>query len=778
MKTTGVNVSDSMSPGRSKGLTPGVVHETVRRLTGPGEMFEVAERDVGGGVRQRVFTNAAPTVLDILRSGRAHAAADFLVFGDCRWTFEQFFADVDALAATLQHDMNVRPGDRIAIAMRNCSDWVVTFAAAVHVGAVAVLINSWGSAEELEFTLRDSDPAIFVADLPRTELGAAALSECRIPVLFSDVDGDVTGLPRELALQLDIRTIRDAVATGLARDYHQASQLPQDMALLLYTSGSTGQPKGVVYQHVAVGQALMHMMLVGFLGIEFGASVELRGGATVDAHLVTVPLFHATGLFGGFLLPCAVGHKIALLRKWDALTAMRVIETEKITMLATVPAILKDLLTHPRLDEYDLSSLSRAAAAGAATPADLPGLLSDKLGIANRSSGYGMTETASVCATMNGPVFDLKPTAAGIVSPIVDLRVVDAAEKALPPGHEGEIHVRGITVTPGYWHRDDLTREAFTSDGWLRTGDLGRHDADGFLHITGRIKEIVIRGGENISPLEIENVAYRHVSVKEVAVFGVPDDAMGEELAMVCYPQPDSALTEDDLRRHLRSVLPAFKVPKYVTLTDTALPRNVSEKIHRLAIRRSFPVERKSMKVRRVVTGHDDQGKAVFVDDQLVEATTVALSTTRYHELWRAESAPTFPGPGANGLKTAFFPSLGGYRFFLLTLPPGDSQVDLEGVDIEAGLREFQEKMPGVLETSEFDNPGMHTTDTVDMEIVLSGEIVLELDDGAETTLRVGDVNIQNGTRHRWHNRGTEPAVVAVAMVGASRVASHGEDAG
>lgn len=175
------------------------------------------------------------------------------------------------------------------------------------------------------------------------------------------------------------------------------------------------------------------------------------------------------------------------------------------------------------------------------------------------------------------------------------------------------------------------------------------------------------------------------------------------------------------------------------------------------------------MKVRRVVTGHDDQGKAIFVDDQLVEPTTVALSKTSYHELWRADAAPSFPGPGANGLKTTFFPSLGGYRFFLLTIPPGENYADLEGIDIEAGLRDLQEKMPGMLETNDFDHPGMHTTDTVDMEIVLSGEIVLELDDGAETTLHAGDVNIQNGTRHRWHNRSNEPVVMAVAMVGASR---------
>jgi mannose-6-phosphate isomerase-like protein (cupin superfamily) len=176
------------------------------------------------------------------------------------------------------------------------------------------------------------------------------------------------------------------------------------------------------------------------------------------------------------------------------------------------------------------------------------------------------------------------------------------------------------------------------------------------------------------------------------------------------------------------------------------------------------------MDVRRVVTGHDALGKAVIVEDDVIEPTTVALTATVYHELWRADSMPTLPNAGVNGVKTTFFPPVGGYRFFLFTLPHAAG--DLDGIDIEASLREMQEKLPGVLETNEFDQPGMHTTDTVDMEIVISGEIVLELDDGVETTLHAGDVNIQNGTRHRWHNRGSEPAVIAVAMVGLPRASA------
>jgi long-chain acyl-CoA synthetase len=565
----------------------GIVDETVRRLTAPGQPLEVSEREFAGATH-RVFVHAAATAVDVIQSLRVHGDAELLVFNDRRWTYEQFFDDVDALSATLQLDFGVTPGDRLAIAMRNCADWLITFAAAIQVGAVVVPVNSWGSGEELAFTLLNSEATVLAADLPRTQAALNTLAAARIPVLFSDVDGDATALPRLASSQLQIRAIPDAVASGRSRPYTLARRAPEDSAMLLYTSGSTGHPKGVVTRHVAVGQVLHNMMLAGYLSVELAGSTPAPGSLLPQSHLVTVPLFHVPGLFGGFLLPAVLGQKVVLLRKWSAQTAMALIEREKVTMLSTVPAILKDLLTDPRLGEYDCSSVSRAALAGAATPADLPGLLSDKLGVTGRASGYGMTESGSVGAAMSGPVFDLKPFAAGIISPIIELRVVDRRGHALPIGVEGEVQLRGVTVTPGYWRMAELTRGAFTDDGFLRTGDLGHVDDDGFLFITGRLKEIVIRGGENMSPVEIENVAYRHPCAKEVAVFGVSEEIMGEELAMVCHRQPGTTLTEAELRTHLRTVLPAFKVPKYVVVTDTPLPRNASEKIHRLALRESF----------------------------------------------------------------------------------------------------------------------------------------------------------------------------------------------
>lgn len=547
-----------------------------------GQAFEIERREVAGQTYS-AFVHAPATVVDVLATLRGHGNADFVVFEGRRWTFGEFFADADALAATMQHDMGVRPGDRVAIAMRNCCDWLVTFSAATLIGAIVVPVNSWGSAEELDFTLRNSGATVLAADLPRAKLASAtALSE-GIALLFSDVDGEWDGLPDDRT----VVRIADAVAAGRDRDYVHAMPAPADTAMLLYTSGSTGHPKGVTTRHVAIGQILMNMMLSGMIAAQLAPPDDVPLSAP-QAHLITVPLFHATGLLGGFLLPGLLGHKVALLRKWDAEVAMSIIEAEKITMLASVPAIFKDLLTHPRFDDYDCSSVTRTSFAGAATPVDLPPLMYAKLGVVARGAGYGMTESGAVGSTMSGPVYDLKPMSAGVLSPIIELRTVGADGAPLPTGSEGELQMRGITVTPGYWGLDEQTRAAFTADGWLRTGDIGLLDEDGFVMITGRIKEIVIRGGENIAPVEIENVAYRHADAKEVAVFGVPDDAMGEELAMVCHRQPGSSLTEDELRTHLRTVLPAFKVPRYVVVTDTPLPRNASEKIHRLALRDSF----------------------------------------------------------------------------------------------------------------------------------------------------------------------------------------------
>lgn len=563
------------------------IDDAITNLTAPSGPFEISQR-VLDGAYYRTFAHAATTLPQVLSPLRAHGDRDFLSFEGQRTSFDQFINDVDALAAALRHEFGVRSGDRVAIAMRNCPDWMTVFVAATFIGAIVVPVNSWGSAEELEYTITDCGASVLAADSTRAGLAADFVGRNSIDVLFSDVESAFGDLPAAVVAKLRINRIEDVIAVHRGRQYQAGAPLPEDVAMLLYTSGSTGRPKGVIYRHIAIGQAMMNMMLWGALTMALSDGLEPRGAATGEAQLLTVPLFHATGLLSGFLLPCMVGHKVALVRKWDAETAMRIIATEGITAITSVPAILKDLLTHPKLGDYDLSSITRVAAGGSATPADLPDLLRDKLGIVARAAGYGMTETTGIGSAMSGPLAELKPLSSGILSPIIECRGADSSGAIVEPGQEGEIQLRGVTVTPGYWQRDDLTAEAFTADGWLRTGDIGHVDDDGFLHITGRIKEIVVRGGENIAPNEIEDAVYRHPAVKDAAVFGVPDDVMGEELAMVCQPRPDAILTEVELRQHLRQILPKFKVPKYIMLSPDPLPRNISEKIDRRRLQRDW----------------------------------------------------------------------------------------------------------------------------------------------------------------------------------------------
>jgi len=257
----------------------GTVDATVGRLTAPGQPLEVGEREFAGATH-KVFVHAAATAVDVIQSLREHGDAELLVFNDRRWTYEQFFADVDALSATLQLDFGVTPGDRLAIAMRNCADWLITFAAAIQVGAVVVPVNSWGSGEELAFTLLNSEATILAADLPRTQAALNTLVAARIPVLFSDVDGDATALPRPASSQSQIRPIPDAVASGRSRPHTLARRAPEDTAMLLYTSGSTGHSKGVITRHVAVGQVLHNMMLAGYLSVELAGSTPAPGSLT------------------------------------------------------------------------------------------------------------------------------------------------------------------------------------------------------------------------------------------------------------------------------------------------------------------------------------------------------------------------------------------------------------------------------------------------------------------------------------------------------------------
>lgn len=550
-------------------------------LTAPGAFFETEEVTIDGRTCL-AYKHAPKSALEILQNARNHGELDFLVFEDERYTYAELFRRADALAAQLQSSHGIDKGDRVAIAMRNNPEWLIAFTAATLTGAVVVPINSWGKSEELEYAISDCRASLLICDQARFNLIAATFSGMKLPAIVASTKIDFVA-PENASLFADV------VAAGEGKEHQAQAVSPEDSALILYTSGSTGFPKGVVHRHIAIGQSLMNMMFLGLLVAEFeGGPREYRGGAERETPMLTVPLFHATGLLGGFYLPIAMGQKVVMMHKWDSHRALELIQQEHVTGVATVPAILQDLLNQSDFDQYDTSSLMRVSAAGAATPAGLPELIETRVANPSRSAGYGLTETMAVTATMSGALFDFKPDSAGVISPIMGIRFTGSDGNSLPPGEAGEIELHGICCTPGYWEKPEANASSFSQDGWLKTGDIGMLDEDGFLHITGRIKEIVIRGGENIYPGEIEQAAFELPSVREVVVFGEPDQAMGEELVMVVHTAPGQDLEEATLRDFLKGRLAAYKVPRTIEFWDQPLPRNASEKLHKLKVKERY----------------------------------------------------------------------------------------------------------------------------------------------------------------------------------------------
>lgn len=547
--------------------------DAVAALTAPGQMFALAEEDSAAG-RVRDFANRPRTIRDLVALSVGHGEKEFAVQGRRRVTYAEWGQLVWGTAAALQ-EAGLQKGDRLAILAYNSLDYVITVFAAASVGAVAVTLNGWWSPEELAYGLTDSGSRFLAVDdalYPRVRevLGDA-------PSLDTLLVGDETPLE-----EAGVRRLRwsEVVRPGDAAPTVELE--PADPFVILYTSGTTGRSKGCITTHGGTITQVLGIVLHGAASAMSGAGGmdALAAGGAQSTVLLTSPLFHVAGIHCGVCTGLLVGTRSVFTEgRFSPEQVLELIQRERVDTWAAIPTMLQRVVTSPALESYDTSSLKSVSFGGAPTAPGTMERARAVFGLKERMTNvYGMTETHGVAMACGGAVLEERPTSTGRPLPFLDARIVDESGADLADGEPGELLLRGPTVTPGYWNRPDATAEALR-DGWLWTGDVAYRDSDGYVYLVDRSKDMVIRGGENVYCVEIENCIGEHPAVDEAAVVGVPDEDLGERVKAVVRVVEGQALTSEDVRRHVAERLASFKVPEVVEFVDEPLPRNAAGKL-------------------------------------------------------------------------------------------------------------------------------------------------------------------------------------------------------
>ena len=540
-------------------------------LTGAGAPLALGSIEVGSV--EMPFIAGVPQTLPpyFAQYSAEHADKTFLVAGDERLSFAAVYAAASDVAQALVGAHGVQPGDRIGIAMRNSPSWIVLYMGIIMAGGVATLLNGWWQSVELAAAMADVECSIVFADPPRAKR-LAAIPDLKTTVMTID----------------DMQPLATALADLGGGERTLPTLAPTDHATILFTSGSTGQSKGAISDHRAVTQAVFNYLAQAL--VMLGITTE-DGSPPLGqpATLLNVPLFHVTAEVPVFLQSFAMGRKLVLMPKWDAEEAMRLIQAEKVSYFVGVPLMSFEILTHPKRGEYDLSSVTDFAAGGAPRPIEHVRRIAEEMGGPKPLLGYGLTETNGVGCGNFRDNYLAKPNSTGRASlPLVDLAILDGAGKAVAQGERGEVGIRSVCNFTEYYGRPDATAAAFTADRYFLTGDIGYLDADGYLFIVDRKKDIIIRGGENISCQEVEAAIYEHPAVAEAAVFGLADERFGEVPGAVVLARAGETLTTEALCAFLFAHIAAFKVPQRIWFVDSALPRLGTEKIDKVSLRAEY----------------------------------------------------------------------------------------------------------------------------------------------------------------------------------------------
>jgi long-chain acyl-CoA synthetase len=552
-------------------------NEAFAELTKPGAPFEITDAEVNG-LPMRVWAKAPSTLGSLLDGTAKHGDQEFIIYQDERYTFADHRELVAGFAHWLASERGVVKGDRIVIGMRNFPEWIVAFWAAQVLGAVAVPLNAWWTAPELRYAVEDCGASFAVVDGERYERMATDLTDLAVPAVVVRHHG--------LVLGTSVHWADAASAFDQAAPMPNVAIDPDDDATILYTSGTTGRPKG------AVGTHRNHV--TNFLNTAFSATVDAMVAVRPRAQplpssppcsLMTYPFFHIGGLTTLYI-SAGFRVKMVLQYKWDLEEALKLVERERVTGLSAVPTLLRQVLDSPLIERYDVSSLTTLGSGGAPVPPDLVDRVDRQFASSvSPSNGYGLTETTSAVTLNRGQDYVLRPTSVGRPFPVVDVAVVDPESGTwLGPGAVGELWFRGPNVVRGYWNRPEATAEAFT-DGWFHSGDLGSVDDEGFVSVVDRLKDVVIRAGENVYCTEVEAALFVHPAVADVAVVGIPHAELGEEVAAVVQLKDDGAVSATELRDYVAARLAYFKVPTHIVFRTEPLPRTASGKVLKRELR-------------------------------------------------------------------------------------------------------------------------------------------------------------------------------------------------
>ena len=542
--------------------------QVLAAITAPGQPLEMVEMDVYGS-SCRGYKNAPASLRDLFEQNLTDET--FIVFDQERYTFRDIWAHSSAIGQGLVSDYGIQKGDCVAICMRNFPEWIMAFQAITSIGAIAVGMNSLWQAEEIDYGLQDSGCKLLIADQERIDLVVKAEIQLSCETLL--VRGDqTTDLPRWEDLQ-------EKFAGNLMPT---AEIAPIDDAIIFFTSGSTGRPKGVVSSNLAIMSALLswEVAITGW--------ILLRGEAPAPpehqpAGLLAVPLFHVTGCHAIFLMAFRNQTKLVLMRKWNPQLAAQLVEQEKISSFTAPPAMTADLIYSAQQGGHDLSSLVMVGGGGAARSPEQVRGIDAVFENAMPNTGWGMTETNAIGTAIAGGNYLERPGSSGQPAAVLDIRIVDEEDNERPKGERGEVQIRGTSMFRGYWNNPEATTNSLV-DGWFKTGDIGYMDEEDYLFIVDRIKDMVIRGGENIGCGEVEAALLEHPLIREAAVYSVPDQRLGEEVGATIYSE-GADIDDGELREFLATRIARFKIPRYIQVSDALLPRTASEKIYKLHIK-------------------------------------------------------------------------------------------------------------------------------------------------------------------------------------------------